>query len=285
MEPELIADYACRTGESPLWHPDEGCVYWADIPKGRLYCYNPATGHHGLAYEGEIVGGYTIQADGALLFMLPRCAVRAWKDGVITTLLDEIPEVRDTRLKDCVADPKGRVFVGTVTTKTRPGCLYRIDPDCGTHCLLDDVRGSNGMGFTLDHTGFYYTDSDKGVIYYFDYDVETGAITNQRDWVRIPAEEGVPDGMTVDSEGHVWSARWGGGCVVRYAPDGREDGRISFPALKVSSCTFGGDGYRDLYVTTAGGDRKEDNGPGSGALFRVHPGVCGVPEHRSRIGL
>ena len=94
MEPELIADYSCRTGESPLWHPGEGRLYWADIPKGRLYYYDPGTGLHGMAYEGEIVGGYTIQADGALLFMLPRGAVRAWKGGVTTTLLEDPQRAR-----------------------------------------------------------------------------------------------------------------------------------------------------------------------------------------------
>jgi sugar lactone lactonase YvrE len=90
--------------------------------------------------------------------------------------------------------------------------------------------------------------------------------------------------MTMDAEGCVWSARWGGGCLVRYAPDGTELQRIRFPARKVSSATFGGPDLTDLYVTTAGGHQKDADGPGAGALFRVRPGVRGVPEFRSRIG-
>ena len=98
-------------------------------------------------------------------------------------------------------------------------------------------------------------------------------------------EEGIPDGMTVDAQGYVWSARWDGGCLVRYAPDGTEERRIAFPARKVSSATFGGEGYADIYVTTAGGDRKETEGEGAGALFRIPPGIRGVEEFYSRVGL
>jgi D-xylono/L-arabinono-1,4-lactonase len=91
--------------------------------------------------------------------------------------------------------------------------------------------------------------------------------------------------MTVDAEGYIWSARWDGGCLVRYAPDGTEDLRITFPAKKVSCVIFGGDDYTDMYVTTAGGQNKAEEGSGAGALFRLNLGIKGVPEFRSRIGL
>lgn len=131
----------------------------------------------------------------------------------------------------------------------------------------------------------YYTDSVKREIYLFDYDREQGVIENQRVFVRTPEGEGIPDGMTVDEEGYVWSARWDGGCVVRHAPDGTEDMRIGLPAKKVSSVTFGGEDYRDMYVTTAGGQNKPEEGPGAGALFRIRLGIRGVPEFYSRIGM
>ena len=97
-------------------------------------------------------------------------------------------------------------------------------------------------------------------------------------------EEGVPDGMTVDAEGHIWSARWDGHCLVRYNPTGTEVARVEFPARKVSSVTFGGDAYADAYVTTAGGDDKQNEGTGAGGLFQVNLGVTGVPEFVSRVG-
>jgi D-xylonolactonase len=285
MEPELIADYACVTGEGPLWHPDEQRLYWVDIPKGRLFRYEPASGRHEQCLEGEALGGFTIQADGALLLFMARGAVKIWRAGELTTVIDEIPDERSTRFNDVIADPVGRVFCGTMPTAERPGRLYRLDPDGTLTKLLDGIGCSNGMGFTLDRRQMYYTDSTAREIYLFDYDQATGAITNRRVFARNAPEEGMPDGMTVDAEGYVWSARWDGGCLVRYAPDGTEERRIAFPARKVSSVTFGGPDYTDIYVTTAGGDNKAAEGWGAGALFRLNLGIRGLPEFRSRIGL
>ena len=285
MEPELIADYACVTGEGPLWHPDEQRLYWVDIPKGRLFRYEPASGQHEQCLEGEALGGFTIQADGALLLFMARGAVKIWRAGELTTVIDEIPDERSTRFNDVIADPAGRVFCGTMPTAERPGRLYRLDPDGTLTKLLDGIGCSNGMGFTLDRRQMYYTDSTAHEIYLFDYDQATGAITNRRVFARNAPEEGMPDGMTVDAEGYVWSARWDGGCLVRYAPDGTEERRIAFPARKVSSVTFGGPDYTDIYVTTAGGDNKAAEGWGAGALFRLNLGIRGLPEFRSRIGL
>lgn len=285
MELELVADYACATGENPLWHPEEEHVYWVDIPAGRLFRYDPRTGRHEQCLEGEPIGGFTLQADGSLLLFMARGAIRVWRDGFIKTIVEEIPDERTTRFNDVIADPEGRVFCGTMPTADRLGRLYRLDPDGHLTILLEGIGCSNGMGFTPDRKGMYYTDSPRRVIYLFDYDQATGALSNQRVFVRTPEGEGVPDGLTVDAEGYVWSARWDGSALYRYAPDGREVLRIPFPAKKVSCPTFGGQDYGDLYVTTAGGAHKDREGPGAGALFRLRPGVKGVPEFRSRVGL
>ena len=285
MRPELIADYECDTGEGPLWHPDEKRLYWVDIPAGRIFCYDPATGTHEQCYEGEVIGGFTIQSDGALLLFMAKGAVKIWREDGLTTIIDEIPDERDSRFNDVIADPAGRVFCGTMATKDRLGRLYRLDLDGTLTKVLDGIGCSNGIGFTPDRKQMYYTDSRKQEIYLFDYDRDTGAITNQRLFAQTPEGEGVPDGMTVDAEGYVWSARWDGSCLVRYAPDGTEDRRIPFPAKKVSSAIFGGEDYTDIYVTTAGGNNKEEEGSGAGALFRINLGIQGVPEFPSRIKL
>ena len=294
MEPELIADYQCIVGEGPLWHEDEQRVYWTDIVTGRLFRYDPATGHHEQIYAGEQVGGFTIQEDGALLLFMERGKIATWRDGVLTTLIEEIPAERPTRFNDVMADPRGRVLCGTISPRfgegeqqRRGGRLYRLETDLTYTVLLEGIGVSNGMGFTPDLRQLYYTDTATRDISLFDYDADTGAISNKRQFVYVPEApgEGAPDGMTMDAEGCVWSARWGGSCLVRYAPDGTELQRIQFPAQKVSSAIFGGPDLADLYVTTAGGDQKDVDGPGAGALFRVRPGVRGVREFRSRIGL
>ena len=292
MELELIADYQCVVGEGPLWHPDEQRVYWTDIVTGRLFRYDPASGQHEQIYSGEQVGGFTIQEDGALLLFMERGRIATWRDGTLSTLIEEIPAELETRFNDVIADPRGRVFCGTISprwdegeTAVRRGRLYRLDPDMTLTVLLEGVGVSNGMGFTPDRRQVYYTDTPTLEVSIFDYDEATGALSNRRVFARASEGEGAPDGMTMDAEGCVWSARWGGSCLVRYAPDGRELSRVQFPARKVSSAIFGGPDYSDLYVTTAGGHQKDVDGPGAGALYRLRPGVRGVPEFRSRAGL
>jgi D-xylonolactonase len=284
LELELIADYECLTGEGPLWHPEEQCVYWLDIPAGKIFRFDPNVNNHRLFYEGpEPIGGFTLQEDGAFLLFGNRGAIIVLRDGTATPMIPEIPAEADGRFNDVIADPLGRVFCGTMPTDTHMGRLYRLDLDGTLTAVLDDVNISNGMGFTPGLTGMYHTDTVGRTISLFDYDQATGALTNRRSFAHTPTEAGMPDGMTVDAEGCVWSAQWDGGCLIRYAPDGTELRRITFPAKKVSSAIFGGPDLMDLYVTTAGGDDKAANGPGAGALFRVRLDVRGVPEYRSRI--
>jgi len=284
MEPVMIADCQCRTGEGPLWHPMEKRVYWVDIPAGRMFRYDPATGHHEPFYEGDVVGGFTVQADGALLLFMAGGAIRIWRDGELTTVVDHIDGEEDSRFNDVIADPRGRVFCGTMSTPDHPGTLYRLDTDGTLTPLVRGVGTSNGMGFTPDRKCMYYTDSRPRTIYVYDYDADTGEIDNRRVFVQLTDDEiGVPDGMTVDASGYVWSARWDGGCLVRYTPDGIEERRVSFPARKVSSVTFGGEGYAEMYVTTAGGHNKAEEGEGAGGLFRLSLGIQGVPEFLSHV--
>ena len=291
MQPEPLADYACNTGENPLWHPDEKAVYWTDIPAGRLFRYDPATGAHAQVYDGAPVGGFTLQADGSLLLFMARGQIAVRRpDGTLTNLVDEIEGERDSRFNDVIADPAGRVFCGTMPTREHPGRLYRLDRDGSLSVVVEGVGCSNGMGFTPNGTGMYYTDTAARTISLFDYDAETGDLTNRRLFVRTPdgPGEGAPDGMTVDADGNVWSTRWGGSCIVCYAPDGSEKQRIAFPAVKkVSSVTFAAPGDEGtMYVTTAGGQQKESDGEHAGALFRLRvPGVRGVPEFVSRVRL
>ena len=284
MEPELIADYQDECVENPLWHPQEKKLYWVDIDRGRIFRFDPATRKSEMCYEDIPVGGFTIQQDGALLLFRTKGEVVLWRNGKITSVIKEIPEERKLRFNDVIADPEGRVFCGTYSDKGIPGRLYCLDTDGSIHKILYNIGCSNGMGFTLDRKQMYYTDSVAKTIYIFDYNRETGALANQRVFLKLSvAEEGVPDGMTVDAAGHIWSARWDGWSLVRYSPQGIEEQRIRFPASKVSSVTFGGDTLTDMYVTTASRGGKTKNGPRAGALFRLSPGIKGMPEFYSRI--
>lgn len=284
IRPELVADCQCHTGENPLWHPLERRLYWTDIPRGRLFRFDPQTGKDELCYSGPPVGGFTVQADGSLLLFMEGGAIAKWRGSQPEHILQSIPAEQEGRFNDVIADPMGRVFCGTMPTAGRPGRLYRLDTDGSVHLLAEDIGIPNGMGFTPDHQGMYLTDSLARCIYLFDYDAQTGMLSNRRIWVRTPKGKGVPDGMTVDSQGCAWSARWDGSAVYRYTPDGVEERCVKFPAKKVTSVTFGGDDLSDLYVTTALTDGLRLNeGAGAGALFRLKTGVRGMPEFFSRV--
>lgn len=268
-----------------MWHPTERVVYWADIPQGRIFRYDPATGEHGLVFECGQVGGFTVQGDGSLLLFMERGAVASLSEGNLEYLINEIPEERNTRFNDVIADPAGRVFCGTMPSPDHPGSLYRLDTDGSIARVLEGIGISNGMGFTPDNQRMYFTDSPTHNIYIFDYDIDSGELSNRRVFVNTEENDGIPDGMTVDSEGFVWSARWDGSSLVRYSPQGEQVNRIWFPARKVSSVIFGGEDYTDMYVTTAGGEDKTAEGPGAGCLYRLNLGISGRPEFLSRVGL
>lgn len=290
---ERIADYACTTGEGPLWHPNERQLYWVDIPNGRLFRYDPTSGAHEQCYERDgSIGAFTVQNDGDLLLFLDGGVIAVWNDnGDPLEVVSELSDEHDSRFNDVIADPEGRIFCGTMPTDEHPGRLYRLETDGSVERVCDDVALPNGFGFTPDLEHLYFNETEGNAIYRFDYDRTTGELTGRELFVDTTSEEGKPDGMTVDAAGHVWSAFWNGGCLVRYAPDGTPVERVGFPARKVSSVTFGGPTYLDAYVTTALGPAegesgtKETEGDGAGALFRADLGVRGVPEFYSRIRL
>lgn len=288
MELELVADYQCVIGENPLWHVREQRLYWTDSPTARMFRYDPRTQQHEEFFNGKHVSGFTFQADGGLLLFMDRGAIATWHDGKLKYIVQEIAEERESTFNDVIADPLGRVFCGTVASARglQPGRLYRLNTDGSLHKLVEGIQCSNGMGFSRDLLQFYYTDSLLGNIYVFDYDVVTGELSNQRVWMHIPERDGLPDGMTVDAEGCIWSARWNDGAVYRHSPDGSLIQRIAIPAKKVTSVTLGGPRLDDLYITTALYEgTREELGAGSGALFRMHLGVRGVPEFLSRVNL
>jgi D-xylono/L-arabinono-1,4-lactonase len=280
---ECLADYGCETGENPLWHPLEKRLYWCDIPRGRIFRFDPATGAHEQCYQGRTVGGFSVQCDGSLLLFMDRGAIANWREGKLTTVLAEIEQERDSRFNDVIADPVGRVFCGTMSSAARKGSLYRLNLDGSLDRVLTGIGCSNGMAFTQDQKGFYYTDSFAREIYLFDYSADDGTLHNQRVFARFEETDGLPDGVTLDAEDRLWSAFWNGACIAQLDATGRIAQKVSLPVPKVSSLTFGGADYRDIYITTAGGHTKLEDGPLAGALFRLKSQARGVPEFYSRI--
>ena len=291
MNPEVITDYRCQIGEGPIWHSIEKRIYWIDIPRGEVFRFDPVTNEHEICYKGsEQVSGLTIQEDASILLFFQRGAIAILRDGDLDFIIDNIPDIRGIGLNDMIADPKGRVLWGSIPEDIFSGeltCgLYSIDTDGSVSMIEEGIGVSNGLGFSPGGKHLYYTDTMLRRIYRYDYDEDKGTLSNKSVFVEVKEEDGDPDGMTVDAEGYVWTAVWGSKSVVRYDPHGKEDRRVQLPALKISSVCFGGNEYEDMYVTSAiAGPMGPDDNEAAGALFRVRPGIRGVPEYFSRIRL
>jgi sugar lactone lactonase YvrE len=175
-------------------------------------------------------------------------------------------------------DPDGRFYCGSMAYDQRPGAgaLYRLDPDGSVRVVLENVTISNGLEWSPDGSRAYYNDTPTQRIDVLDYDGGSG-LTGRRPFATVPVEAGGPDGLTVDEEGGVWVALYGGGAVRRYTPEGVLDEVIEVPAKQVTACTFGGSGLNQLFITTSREGLGNGEDPLAGSLFRAAVGVAGLP--------
>lgn len=283
MAGDVVLDTRSQLGEGPLWNESDGWLYWVDILGGTLHRYNPQTTEHEVVLNVKTITGTTLQRDGSLL-TFHRCGeVGRYTDGALTQRKVFIPDTGPTRFNDVIADPNGRVFCGTMPTDDRGGDLFRIDPEGTSHTIETDLAIPNGMAFTQDRETFYFTESEAHTVYAYDYDESTGALSNCREFIDTTDKEGVPDGLTIDESGRLWSAQYGGGYVVRYEPDGTEIERYRLDCERPTSVCFGGENCSRLFVTTAGGDNREQFGRAAGALLELDVAATGRPEYRSNL--
>jgi D-xylono/L-arabinono-1,4-lactonase len=285
---DLVAPLDCEVGENPLWHPEASTLFFLDITKGAVHAYHPATQKCFVAAHTRITGGFTLQRDGSLLLFQDSRIATLTQDGSLRELASGLCPGND-RFNDVIADPEGRVFAGAMGGN---GKLLRFDPDGRVTVMADGLAIPNGMGFTPALDGMYFTDSLPRTIYYFDYDRKTGNLSNRRIFAEIPLEEGLPDGMTIDRDGYVWTAIWFGGRVKRYAPNGRLDRDVFLPIKQTSAVTFGGRDLAEMYVTSAaivsGPELRppgfDADAPRGGGLYRLSlPGIRGGPSFRSNL--
>ncbi|MFI5356035.1 MAG: SMP-30/gluconolactonase/LRE family protein [Opitutales bacterium] len=279
--PRVLVNRHCECGENPLWDETTGMFYWTDIERGELWRHDLRSGATDRIYTGPKVGGFTQEADGALLLFRIHDSVRLAGDGSLRTVR-EFHEPGNQRFNDVTADPRGRVFAGTIGETGTSGGVYRFDPDGSMRRVITGTGCSNGMAFTADRRHFFWTCSTRKQIWHFDYDETTGELARGRVWYQADGAEGVTDGLTIDTEDNLWSARWGGYAVRQHAAaDGRVRQEVKFPVAQVSSVTFGGPDFGTMFLTTAGGDGRQSP---EGAVFTLQvPGVRGRAKFRSRL--
>lgn len=282
----MALDAKCELGEGPVWDSLASCLYFVDILRGHVHRFDPATRSSRAYHVDRLVGAVALTEAGDLMLAVhdgfARLDLASGRLRMVASVEADRP---DLRMNDGACDAAGRFWAGTMALDERPGVgtLYRLDPDGCVHAMVRDVGISNGLDWSDDGHVMYFIDSLAGSVDLFDFDLASGSIHNRRPLVRVPRDQGAPDGMTLDAEGCLWVALWGGGAVHRYAPDGTLDRIVRLPSAYPTSCAFGGADLADFYITTAAvklSARERAEQPGAGGLFCCRPGPRGRAPHR-----
>lgn len=293
--PVCVAPVGDWTGEGATWHAEERALYWVDICRYLIHRFDPESGavKSWIFAEPPSALALTDRADTLLVAVGGR--VILWQPKNDARAEFAFPERNwpAARLNDGRADPAGFFWAGSMQnnvaedgstipiTDRAAGRLFRISADGSSAVYKSGIGVTNTFCWSPDRKRFYCGDTLANTIYVWDYNQASGAIANERPFF-AGFDRGGPDGSAIDQDGYLWNARYGGGCIVRVAPDGKIDRVLEMPAENVTTCAFGGPNLRTLYITTAVGG----SGPGrrlSGGLFTVPVDVPGLPENRFKL--
>ena len=280
--PEVAWPADDLTGECPSWDATAGLLRWVDIEGRRLHTLDPSTGRHTEYATSARIGCFTTSVHGRLLVAMEHTFAWMQPDTGEVEVIAE-PELgrSGNRFNDGGCDRRGR-FLASSMNSQRDGpsaSLWSLDSDLRVRELADGATVGNGLAFSPSGTTLYWADSPRECVFAFDYDLDTGVATNQRVWLDRGHAPGRPDGAAVDADGCYWSARWRGGCLARFTPDGRLDRTVELPVTQVTMCAFGGPDLDTLFVTTARNHLDESERhrqPLAGSLFAVRVGVRGL---------
>ncbi len=283
-EIEAIGSARHQLGEGPVWCPREQVLYWVDITACNLHRFTPASGDFAEWALPETIGSLAVRESGGLILAL-RHSFAAFDpaDGAPQTLTSVEADKPDNRFNDGRCDRQGRFFAGTMHMQGQAasGTLWRLDTDLQAAPIFTDATIPNSLCWSPDGRVMYWADSRARTIWAHDYDTASGMPSGRRVFADLTDQDGVPDGSTVDAEGCLWNAEYGGARVVRYTPEGNVDRVIPLPARNPTCCALGGPDLRTLFVTTAAqGLSAEDRSaqPLNGAVLAVEVDSAGLPE-------
>jgi sugar lactone lactonase YvrE len=291
-EPVCVVPAGDRTGEGIVWHAAEKAVYWTDINRFLIHRFEPATGSVRSWFFQEPVTtiGLTDRDDRFIVALGSRVILWSPATDARSDLARPEPNVPRARLNDGRPDPAGFFWVGSMQNNVGPdggnipvtdrtiGSLYRIAADGAVEVFKSGFGIANTLAWSPDRKLFYFADTLANIIWTFSYDATDGTIGNERPFFSGYTRGG-PDGSAVDRDGFVWNARYGGGCVVRISPAGKIDRVVEMPVGNVTTCTFGGDDLKTLYITTAQGGRGKSERL-AGGLYGLAVDIPGLPENR-----
>jgi sugar lactone lactonase YvrE len=270
---EIAVRANAKLAEGPRWDAVARRLLWVDIEGCELHVLERGE-DRAFGVEAMVGAAAPTAEGGVLLALADRLALLDPADESVRTLV-RLPHGPAMRSNDGACDAAGRLWIGTMALDAMrgAGALYRYDGELRR--MLGGVTLSNGIGWTPDDTRMYYIDSPLQRVDVLDFELASGSLDDRRPFVSIDERDGIPDGLAVDDEGGVWVALYGGSCIRRYNEKGRLDAVLQVPAENVTSCCFGGDDGRSLFVTTAAPD---------GNVYVTRPGVSGPPAHAFHAG-
>ncbi|EJR23400.1 SMP-30/gluconolactonase/LRE family protein [Bacillus cereus] len=283
---ELVLDAKASLAEGPCWNEKKQLLYWVDIMERKLCIYNPTANTNRVIALNQKIGCVVPYLEDVLLLAMEKgfysINVNTEK---LTHIFDPEPHLIENRFNDGKCDPAGRFWAGSTDTygMNAVGSLYCLHHNLSVEKKVSHVNTSNGIAWSPDHTYFYFIDTPTKKVVRYQYNIRTGEIHNPSDVIIFSENDGLPDGMTIDEEGCLWIAHWGGSKITRWNPStGEQILSIPIPALYVTSCTFGGPNLTDLYITTARTRMTDDElkeYPHVGGIFRIQTNVKGCPTY------
>ncbi|MEX2489346.1 MAG: SMP-30/gluconolactonase/LRE family protein [Pseudomonadales bacterium] len=273
--------YECRTeiGEGPVYDVNTDTLFWVDIPNGHLWRYDFKSDSADYRSIGEPLGSFALIEGGGFLLAAKQGFLVLSHWDATPVVWKKIETDRPTQFNDGKCDSRGRFFAGTTSLNQEcTGSLYRIDHEGRVEALISDICMSNGLDWTPDNRYFYYVDTLAYTVFRYEWDNSSGTPRNGAPFISLSSDDGLPDGLTVDADGFLWLAIWGGSKIKRYAPDGVLADIVSLPVKNITSCTFAGPGLSRLCITSAldmndsGNTREFREG---GNLYIVETTTCG----------
>lgn len=261
--------------ESPIWNPHFGCLHFVDIEQSQLYCYYPTNNRLQVTDTPSKPSTVVLCSNRQLLvgtaegLFFYNIALNKWSYFLGSELVPD-----NFRFNDGKCSPDGKLWIGTMHKQpyNHSGSLYAIDKSGNTKVMLEKLTISNGLDWHQRQQMFYHIDSANKKVQQYKYDAHSDKLLNSRTFTSFDFERSEPDGMSIDSEGMIWIAHFGAGCITRHHHDtGACLFRIDFNARQITSCAFGGASLQDLYVTSAsnGLDEKELAHKQDGNIFRI----------------
>ncbi len=287
---QVVWDAGAVLGEGCLWSEREQALWWVDILQQRLHRFRPADGERRTWQLPDTVSAVAERTHAKGLVLAMRNGFAFFDPDTEALQLLAQPGLPGNRFNDGACDAQGRFWSGSMdfACRAKTGGLYRLEPDGDRAPRCDLVLDAgfpvtNGPAWTLDGRTMFFNDTVRGRVLALPFDAATGQLGAARTFLQLAADDGYPDGMTVDAAGRLWLAHWGAGCVsVHDSADGRELARVHLPAPHITKMAFGGPGLRTLFITSARHELSAEQlaaHPLSGALFAVHTDVCGLPAH------